>query len=277
MSIHLAKYTRYEGPLESESSRFLVIGITELKRLLKQKWVRRFLLLSFTPLVVLTVMLYVGAVMKAEMGFDVLGGSIYIYFFHSQSWFIAVMMAAFGADLISKDIAGRSLCLYFTRSVGHMQYLWGKLLALGTLVLGVTLVPGLLLAAIQLALVDPPDLLRFLNNSGRVVVCSFGLAFMASSIILLLSSLGTKSRLIGIGWLALFFFLDFARVILIDAVGQQALLDLISIRHLMYAMAEYLFDAPDSLAAPSIALMLLSAFCFVSLKFRIQSLERRMT
>ncbi|HIA02088.1 MAG TPA: hypothetical protein EYN06_01705 [Myxococcales bacterium] len=276
MSIHLAKYTRYEGPLESENSRFTVIASTELKRLLKQKWVRRFLMLSFTPLVVLTVFLYVAAVMKAETGFDVLSNSIYIYFFHSQTWFIAIMMAAFGADLISKDIADRALCLYFTRSLDHMQYLWGKLVALGTLVLAVTLIPGLLLSIIHFGLIEDTDFIHFLNRSGRVILCSAALAFMATSIILMLSSLGTRSRIIGIGWLAIFFFLDFARAILINAVGENPIVDLMSIRHLMYAMPEFVFAVEGSVAAPTIALVLLSICCFVALKFRIQSLEKRM-
>jgi len=276
MTIHKREYRRYDGPLESNASRFWVIAEMEIVRLLKQKWVRRFLIMAWIPVVVLGVMLY-GAIVVADTtdtGFDGLSGQVFVYLMQTETWFVAIMMAAFGADMIAKDVQHCTFSLYFTRPLTAMQYLIGKFLAVAAMVLSITLVPGIVLAAAQLLMDETLDLVRFLDMLWRLSTASILIAVVSTSVILMLSSLGKQPRAIGVMWIVIFFFFDITRSILISVIGNEPLLDLISIRRMMYSMTEYLFLGYSQHLSALITLVMVSCFCFGALRFRIQRLEK---
>ena len=277
MSIFNRKYEPYDGPLESLSARFLVITTTELRRLTREKWVRRLFIGAWVPVIFLTGMLYVNLIMKQATGWDGLGGDIYLYLFRTEVWFVALMLAAFGASLINRDQNSRALTLYFTRPIGADQYLWGKLLSIGAVVLSVTLVPGVLLALAQLLMSETAQLGRFFDMTARVALCSVAIAFMSANLILLLSSLARSSRFVGTLWLGLFVLLEIVRSVLESQLGTHDLLDLISIGRLFNASAEFLFQGDERKLPALVALFVFGGFFFVSLRTRVKQLEKQFT
>lgn len=276
MTIHKREYRRYDGPLESMSSRFSIIAEMEIVRLLKQKWVRRFLIMAWIPVVVLAAMLY-GSIVLAEntdTGFDGFSGQVFVYLMQTETWFVAIMMAAFGADMIAKDLQHSTFSLYFTRPLNATQYLLGKFLAVTVMILSITLLPGFILAVLQFFMDDILNFARLADMSWRVVTASLLISFVSTSVILLLSSLGKIPRAIGVFWIVIFFFLDITRSVLISVVGNEPLLDLISIRRMMYSMSEYLFLGYTQHLSALITLVMIAVFCLAALQVRVRRLEK---
>lgn len=277
MSIYRRHYAPYDGPMEAPGNRYLVIAETELRRLLKEKWVRRLLIMAWLPVVGHAVYIYFAMVLKSITGFEVLSGNTSMWFFRFQVWFVAIMMAAFGSGIICKDVSDRALTLYFTRPLNVDQYLWGKFLAVASTILAVTLVPGVMLAIMQWALSESIGLWTFLDMTWRIAAVSALGTFLYTSIILLLSSLGSSSRGVGLVWLALFVFLDVGRALVTSLIGDHPLFDIISLRRLFEATAEVLLVGNMNKLPAVIAVCLLSVFVFVALRMRLQQLEREKT
>ncbi len=276
MSIYARRYGSYDGPIEPESSRILVIAETEVRRLLAMKWVRRLILMAFTPTVFLAAMLYFGLVVKKAAGFDPFSGDIFVYHFRTATWFVAVMMAAFGAAMIAKDVVTRAFPLYFTRPVSIRSYVLGKLAAIAVPVLGVSLLPGVLLAITQWALAEDLSLLTAGVTLAKIMGASVVLAGFASTVILLMSSLGTSARYVGVGWLGLFLFLDIAYGIFKAAMGTDSpLLDLMSLRQQLYDVYDLIFRGDSDGIPALVSLCAITGFCAAALRVRILAIEAK--
>ena len=275
--LYRRRYVRYDGPIEPARTRYTVIAETELKQLLREKWVRRLLIMAWLPVVGFAVYIYFGLVVKAITGFEVLTGNTTMMFFRYEVWFVAIMMAAFGSGMICRDLSSKALTLYFTRPLNVDQYLWGKFLAVASTILAVTLVPGVMLAIMQWALSESIGLWTFLDMTWRIAAVSALGTFLYTSIILLLSSLGSSSRGVGLVWLALFVFLDVGRALVTSLIGDHPLFDIISLRRLFEATAEVLLVGNMNKLPAVIAVCLLSVFVFVALRMRLQQLEREKT
>lgn len=271
MSIYSRRYERYEGPLESASSRWLVIVETELRRLYREKWVRRLVILAWTPVLFQAARMYL-ILVAGQL--DEPPREVYLSLFRAEAWFVAMMLAAFGSGIIARDVSNRALTLYFTRPVNADQYLLGKLASVLTCVLAVTLLPGLLLALAQLMMSNSASWTEFASVAARVTGASLIGGMLVSTLILLLSSLGTSARYVGVTWLALFVFLAIGRGILVGILGPIPALDLMSIERLFVATAEYLITGDTDQLRAMVASLLLSAFFLVALRVRIRALER---
>ena len=275
--LYRRRYVRYDGPIEPARTRYTVIAETELKRLLREKWVRRLLIMAWLPVVGFAVYIYFGLVVKAITGFEVLTGNTTMMFFRYEVWFVAIMMAAFGSGMICRDLSSKALTLYFTRPLNVDQYLWGKLTAIAIPCLGVTLLPGMLLVIVQYSLSQHVSALDMVDMTWRVAACSALVTFLYCAAILLLSSLIRTSRFVGLIWLGLFVFMEIARALLVRFLGDTPLLDVISLRRLFEGTAEALLTGNAERVPAVIAVVLLSVFVFVALRLRLQQLEREHT
>jgi ABC-type transport system involved in multi-copper enzyme maturation permease subunit len=250
---------------------------TELRRLYREKWLRRLILLAWSPALILAARLYLTMVIGQAFGESEAPDEVYLMLFRAEAWFVAILLAAFGASMISRDRTNGSFVLYFTRPLNAAQYLLGKLTAVLVMVLGITLVPGVLLALAQLLMSPSADFAHFLTVVGKLTVCSLLVGCMVSNLILILSSLSRSTRFAGITWLALFVFLEIARNILTQALGSWPILDLISVHRLFIASAEYLLLGRSTGLPAVIAVALLNVFLIPALWVRISMLEREQT
>ena len=278
MSIYRAQYSRYRGALEPSSRRHRAIAAHELRRITRDKWFRRLVVMSGFPALVLGVFVYLAAVLEQSIGWDPLGGEIFTRLYAYQPWFILLIFAAFGSAQISRDIKSRALTLVFTRTVTPLQYVLGKIGAMMACALFVTLVPGVLLGIAQFAMTSTFGFWSLLDTLWRVALVSVLIAWLMSSLILLLSAVtGTSSRVTGMIWLVAFICLIMVRQLVSRQLGTPGFAAALSPYDIAVGTAEFFF-APDVVALPPlIACVVFSAFFTYALWVRIQSFERSYT
>jgi len=120
-------------------------------------------------------------------------------------WFVVLGIYP-GTGLISNDLKWNAIQLYLSKPLTRVDYVVGKLAVIGILLLGVSLVPGLLLFALQLGFSsDLKFLAGFWWIPFSIAGFSIAAAFAWGMIILALSSLSKNSRLVGILLIALVF------------------------------------------------------------------------
>ena len=195
-------YRPFNGELASPRSRFLIIAGNSLRQAWKSKWFKRIVWLSFSPLVVFAVLVVVAA------RFEALGGQmedVWIPFWGIQTFFSMLMVFFIGRGAVGEDLRTGALTVYFSRPVSFMQYLGGKWLAVSVGVLGVTLLPGIVLAVFRWLAEPDAGVLDFLMWLGSLVLLSGLLALCMGWVILAVSALAGRARAAGIVWVILFF------------------------------------------------------------------------
>ena len=195
-------YRPFAGDLASTRSRFLIIAANELRQAWKSKWFKRIAWFSFGPLIVFAVLVVVAA------RFEGLGAQmedIWMPFWGIQMFFAMLMVFFIGRGAVGEDLRTGALTVYFSRPVSFMQYLGGKWLAVGVGVLGVTLVPGVVLAIFRWLAEPDAGVLEFLMWLGSLLLLSGMLALCMGWVVLAVSALSGRARAAGIVWVILFF------------------------------------------------------------------------
>lgn len=195
-------YRPWKGELASPRSRFLTITANELRQAWKSKWFKRIAWLSFGPLVVFAVLVVVAS------HFAALGGQmqdVWIPFWGIQMFFAMLMVFFIGRGAVGEDLRTGALVVYFSRPVSFMQYLAGKWTAICVGVLGVTLLPGVVLAIFRWLAEPDAGVLDFLGWLGSLLLLSGLLALCMGWVVLAVSALSGRARAAGIVWVILFF------------------------------------------------------------------------
>lgn len=120
-----------------------------------------------------------------------------------QGILLAIVVGLVAPTLVSRDLRAKAWLIYFTRPVGKLEYVVGKLLILGLLVAVITVLPALTLWIMGVAVspslwvaVDTWDLPL------RIVVASLVLALPTVLLALAFSSLTAESRIASFAWFA---------------------------------------------------------------------------
>lgn len=192
----------YEGPYLSLSTRFWPVTAGQLKLAWKELWLRRVLWMAAMPLLVLSVLIVVQARLGGAMGglfapWKILWG-LQIFFAVLVSYFV-------GRRSIGEDLHSGAMLVYLSRPIGLLAYGFGKWMAVAVLVLGVTAVPGLLLALVRWLVEPGSGVLDFLTDAIGLLAGSSLLAVSFGSLVLAVSSLTRRGRAAGIIWMGLFF------------------------------------------------------------------------
>jgi ABC-2 type transport system permease protein len=120
-----------------------------------------------------------------------------------QAVLLAVVVGLVAPALVSRDLRAKAWLVYFTRPVGRLQYVVGKLAVLGTVVAAVTVLPAL---ALWLAgvLVSPSIvvILETWDLPLRVVAASAALAVPTVLLALAYSAITAESRIASFAWFA---------------------------------------------------------------------------
>jgi hypothetical protein len=120
-----------------------------------------------------------------------------------QAVLLAVVVGLVAPALVSRDLRAKAWLVYFTRPVGRLQYVVGKLAVLGTVVAAVTVLPAL---ALWLAgvLVSPSIvvILETWDLPLRVVAASAALAVPTVLLALAYSAVTAESRIASFAWFA---------------------------------------------------------------------------
>ncbi|MBN2496275.1 MAG: hypothetical protein JXR96_16905 [Deltaproteobacteria bacterium] len=211
-------YQPFEGKLGSVRTRFAAIAFNEIRQAWKGKWFRRVAVLAFFPLGVFGML----AVLQARMPGLVAFGGIWPEFASTQIFFAMLMVYYLGRNAVAEDLRTGALTTYFSRPVSFVQYLGGKWLAVAIGVLGVTALPGLLLAGFRWAVEPDTDFLRFTAWAGGLLLFALMLSAVQGAVVLGISACTRRGRTAGIVWVLVFFLSSALSEGLVAATGLGA-------------------------------------------------------
>lgn len=220
MPIYEESYRSWHGQLDGKLWTWFVIAKTGI-RLLWKRGMILLLLLSSIPFFVRAVQIYlmtrygdqvnIGQVVD---GFKINPGFFYS-FLQGQTFLLLLVLIFSGASLIANDRKFKALPLYFSKPVGFGDYVLGKFLVVGFYGSLVTVVPGLILFLVRVALARDAS---FLKTFYWVPLSLLGYTAIAlvvlGGLILALSSAARGTRSAAILFFAIIMFPDVFRQIL---------------------------------------------------------------
>jgi ABC-type transport system involved in multi-copper enzyme maturation permease subunit len=274
VTLHSKSYQPYAGELEPPRTRPWVIVRRELRLAVRKRWVRRLLFFALIPLAVTIVTLYFQLIVEKVTQAHVFGRNLYEGFYGVEVFFLVLMVAAAGSDLIAKDTASRAHQLYFSRPIRPIHYLLGKLGALFVVLFALLAPPGILLALANLLLASEPDYGGFASKVGELTVYGVVAALSAGVFISLLSAYGQRARYVGLFWVGIYFFSQVASGVLVERFHVDWARTL-SLHNLLLDSGRFLYaeDSPGPLSL--VVLVSLAAVAFLLTWRRVVLLERR--
>lgn len=125
------------------------------------------------------------------------------FFRYPQATTVVFMLGFIAPSLIARDVRSRAFLLYFSRPIGRLDYMLGKLLIPATFLALVTTLPALVLYLI--GLVFSPDISAILSTWDipiRILLASVSLILPTASLAVMLSSMTQESRFAAFSWFA---------------------------------------------------------------------------
>ncbi len=240
MPIHDVGYRGWNGERTSQFSRWWIISSTGIKLAAKSRWVRRILFVAWLPVMYWGIGFFfveksissdsrlasIGPQVILSDAFaafphaedlkdsfasgdesrirnDVWRWLLMVFFRYPQSILILFLIGTVGPALISRDMRSRAFLLYFSRPIGKLEYIFGKLCIPSAYIMAVTTLPALVLY--MFAILMSPDLSVFWHTWDipiRIVLATFALVIPVASVVLMLSSLTQESRFANFSWFA---------------------------------------------------------------------------
>ena len=131
------------------------------------------------------------------------GWLLMTFFRYPQGMLILFMVGSIAPALVAQDIRSRAFLLYFSRPIGRLEYMIGKLLVPTAFITMVTLVPAI--ALYFFAIMMSPDISVFWITWDiplRILASTVVLVIPVASISIMLSSLTQESRFANFAWFA---------------------------------------------------------------------------
>jgi ABC-type transport system involved in multi-copper enzyme maturation permease subunit len=205
MPIHDQGYRRYAGG-KARGRGWSVIATAGIRGVLAKRTFLGLLLLAWFPFLVRAVQIYAAANLP-QAAFLKPTSETFRQFLDQQQIFVFFITVYIGAGLIANDRRANALQIYLAKPLTRAEYVFGKLVILGTFLLLVTWVPAIVLLIVQIAFAGNFTFFRdnlFLFPA--ITVFSFIQVIMVATTMLALSSLSNSSRYVGILYAAVIFF-----------------------------------------------------------------------
>jgi ABC-2 type transport system permease protein len=204
--IHDQGYRRYAGRRGALGRGWLVIARATIKAELRQRRVIALLLFAWAPFVVRAVLLYVSANFQ-QASFLAATPQTFREFLDWQNIFVFFVTILVGAGLIADDRRANALQIYLSKPLTRVEYITGKLAALGVFLLFITWVPGILLLFLQMMFAGSTEFLRA-NLFLFPAVTLFALiqVLVSAFAMLALSSLSKSRRFVSIMYAGIIIF-----------------------------------------------------------------------
>lgn len=242
MPIHDLGYRAWSGKQSSDKLRFWVLAATGIRVVGRNTWLRRVLLAAWLPTFALAAIIFgyermlenrefalstseIRETMLGELGGELQDGDVVIEALTKKelqdgrhlmwSWLLctylrlpqAVMamlvIGMIAPPLISKDVRTRAFLMYFSKPVGRLEYIVGKMLIVGAYLMFITTVPALGCYLFSVALSsDLYVLLETWDLPFRILFASIIFIVPSVSVALMFSSLTSESRFAAFAWFA---------------------------------------------------------------------------
>jgi ABC-2 type transport system permease protein len=277
MPIYDQAYRRYEarGPLRTLRS--WPIMREALRLILAKRVFLGLLVMAWVPFVGFVI--YIWALTQfpqAEKMFPV-GGAVFARFFHWQELLVLILTAFAGAGLVANDLRTGAILVYLSRPLTRRDYVLGKMGVLLALILSVTMVPGLLLYGVAVALA-PEHFLKWSLTwiAPAVVANSLVMALAWSLLMLAVSSLSKSARVAGLAFFGLVMSLEVVRGI-VGLVYRWPGSMVLSLRSDLRALGDALFGLrpgpPVHWAWPALVVVAVAVACLFILRSRVRAVE----
>jgi ABC-2 type transport system permease protein len=205
------------------------------------------------------------------------GGAVFAQFFKWQMLLGLLLTTFGGAGLIANDLRTGAILVYLSRPLTRRDYVIGKLSVLLAINLFVTLVPGLLLYGVAVALAPAQFLKWDLAWLGPAVALhALVLSLSLSLPALAVSSLSRSARVAGLAFFGLIMGLDMVSGIA-GAIGRWPATILFSLQGCVNALGDALLGAPRDVALPwvypALVLAALGLGSLAVLRSRVRAVE----
>jgi len=213
MAVYRRGYQRYTGGTTSHLARMLVIPRYSWERILGQRFVVILLVVSLFWPMLCAGFVYLSNHSELWQGFDAgfkrflaINGRFFAIFMNVQSTFALILASVAGPGLIAPDLANNALPLYFSRPMTRSDYILSRMIVLLGILSLVTIVPGMLLFAMQVGLAGF-DWLGANWYLGAAIFAGFAIYITIVSLVAMTSSAYVKWRVVAGALVLAFFFL----------------------------------------------------------------------
>jgi ABC-type transport system involved in multi-copper enzyme maturation permease subunit len=278
MPIYDQGYRRYEARSPLHQIRFWPITREALRLILAKRAFLGLLAVSFLPFVVRVIQVYIVARFPEAGRVLPIDGRLFGDFLNFQISF-TILLSIFGASgLIANDLRTGAILVYLSRPLTQRDYIVGKLLVPLTLNLAVTLVPGLVLYLVCLALA-PEQFLRWdlAWISPAIVAHALAVSLVVSLLALSISSLSKSARVAGLGFALSLLGLEAVRPVLQFGFNRREAV-VLSLTADLKAVGVALFGVVDQQLDifwgwPLLVLVAVSLGCLAVLRSRVRAVE----
>jgi ABC-2 type transport system permease protein len=278
MPIYEQTYRRHEARGSIRRVRFWPITREALRLILARRLFLVLLFVACIPFLARVIQIYVVTRFPEAGRILPVDGRLFGEFLLQQWLWMLVITIFGGAGLIANDLRTGAILVYLSRPLTRRDYVLGKLGVLMLLNLSVTLVPGLLLYLIALALAPDQFVKWDLAWIGPAIALQAAVMSLVMSLVgLAVSSLSRSARVAGIGFFAVVAGLEVARGILY-AMYRRPETALISFRASLQALATALFGLSERAVSlpwfyPAGLLAVVALGCLLVLRSRVRAVE----
>jgi len=125
------------------------------------------------------------------------------FFRYSQAILIMMIVGFVAPVLVSQDLRSRAYLLYFSRPIGKLEYIFGKLAVPAAYIMFVSTIPALLLYVFAILMSPSADVFwTTWDIPIRIIISTIVLILPTASLALMLSSLTEESRYASFAWFA---------------------------------------------------------------------------
>jgi ABC-2 type transport system permease protein len=278
MPIYEQSYRRHEARGALRRVRFWPITREALRLLLARRLFLMLLFASWVLFLARVIQIYVFTRFPEVGRILPVDGRLFGEFLIQQWLWLMIITIFGGAGLVANDLRTGAILVYLSRPLTRRDYVLGKLGVLMLLNLSVTLVPGLLLYLIALALAPDQFLKWDLAWIGPATVLqSLVMSLVMSLVGLAVSSLSRSARVAGIGFFGIVVGLEVARGILY-AMYRRPETALISFRASLQSLAAAVFGLSERAVSlpwfyPATVLAVVALGCLLVLRSRVRAVE----
>jgi ABC-2 type transport system permease protein len=276
MPIHDQGYRRFSGTREPRGRGWLVIASAGIKSILAKRPVIFLLIAAWVPFAVEAVKFYLTTTF-GQLQVLATSAQTFREFLEHQEVFIFFLTIYIGTGLIANDHRANALQIYLSKPLTRLEYVAGKAAILATFLLGVTLLPAVLLLAVQAMFAGN---LTFIRTNAflfpAITVYAFVQVALATATMLALSSLSKSARFVGIMYAGVVFFTDsvFATLKYLMNAGFASL---VSPTQSLAQLGDVIFRVPPRNDTPTVLSLLIVfgiiAVCALVLERRIRGVE----
>jgi ABC-type transport system involved in multi-copper enzyme maturation permease subunit len=254
MGVYRGGYRQYSGEYLPIRSRFLVIASAEFQAMWKGRWNRRLFLLATIPLIVTVAAMLGKGMVESKVGAIPIRLNLLGKLMQVEMLVTALLGASAGAGILAGDKTGNALVLYLARPLTAGRYLLGKGLALAAVFSITYLVPAMVFVGASYMVSSDMTLGTFALQEAKVLFAAGFNVAVLTTMVMLFSAVGSRSRTIGMAWFALYFFSQLVSKGALEATGMEWTRWL-SVPDLLQSGLEWCLDPTLETIAPFLVLL----------------------